>query len=104
MPGGDIVDMDEIEAGIDKGRHAARRRFDDDAAGRRRANVARADRRRWIDDDGRQTCLGDHAFDQTFGQDLALLIGADRIGLIERRGLVRGAPSSGKRSVATLDV
>ena len=34
MTRGDIVDMHEIEAGIDKGGHAAIRRLDDDAAGR----------------------------------------------------------------------
>ena len=52
-----VVDMDEVEAGIDEGRHAARGGLDDDAAGRRRLHVARADGRRGIDDDGRQPAL-----------------------------------------------
>src|SRR6202034_906586 len=49
----DVVDMDQIEPGIDIGGHAPRRRLDDDPSGRRRTNVARPDRRRWVDDDRR---------------------------------------------------
>ena len=30
MPGGDVVDMDQVEGGVDIARHAARRGFDDD--------------------------------------------------------------------------
>ncbi len=79
--------MNEIEAGIDEGRHAAGGRLDDHAAGRRRTPVTRADRRRRIDDDRRQAVL-DHGLDQPLGGDLALLIGADRLALGERPGLV----------------
>ena len=50
----DIVDMDEIEAGVDIGRHASARRLDENAPGRRRPRIARADRRRGIDDDRRK--------------------------------------------------
>src|SRR5262245_1347646 len=34
VPGGDVVDMDEIEPGIDECGHSPRRRLDDDVAGR----------------------------------------------------------------------
>src|SRR5258707_817872 len=54
---GDVVDMDEIEAGIDIGRHAAIRGLDDDAPGRRRLDVARPDRRWWTEDHGGATPL-----------------------------------------------
>src|ERR1700722_14077011 len=44
VPGCDVIDMREIESGVDKGRHAPQCGLDDDAAGRRRPNVARTDR------------------------------------------------------------
>ena len=44
MSGSDVVDMREIESGVDKSRHTARCGLDDDAAGRRRPDVARANR------------------------------------------------------------
>src|SRR6185312_13159011 len=59
MTRGDIVDMDDIEAGIDESRHAARRGLDNHAAGRRRLHVAWADRRRRIDNHRRQLALRD---------------------------------------------
>ena len=43
VPGGDVVDVDQVEAGIDEGRHAAGGGLDDDAA--RSGSVSRrADR------------------------------------------------------------
>src|SRR4029079_1311349 len=54
MSSSDVVDVHDIETGIDKGWHASRRSLDDYAPGWRRAPVARADRRRWVDDDGRK--------------------------------------------------
>ena len=57
------------------------------ASRRRRAPVARTDRRRRIDDDRREAVL-DHGLDQPLGGDLALLIGADRLALGERPRLV----------------
>ncbi len=92
VPLRDVVDMDEVEAGVDEGGHAAARRLDDDASGRRRFDVARADRRRRIDDHGREALLGDHPLDQTLGRDLAALIGADRLELFEGHGLVDRCP------------
>ena len=81
--------MNEIEAGVDIGGHASARGLDEDAPGRGRAAVARADRRRGIDDDRRQP-LPDHRFDQPFGGDLAALIGAYRLILVEADALVGG--------------
>ena len=75
----DIVDMDEVEAGINECGDTAMRCVEDDPAGRRRAYVARADRGRRIDDNRRQASLRDHRLDQPFGFDLAALIGADRL-------------------------
>ncbi len=43
--------MDEVETGIQETRHTPARRLDDDAAGRRRLDIAGPDRRRRIDDD-----------------------------------------------------
>ena len=88
MAGGDVVDMDEVEPGVDEGGHAPRRRLDDDAAGRRRPHVARADRRRRIDDHGRQPVAPDHRLDQALRRDLAALVGADRLAFGERTSSV----------------
>ena len=87
----DVIDMGEVQPGVDEGRHASRRGLDDDAACRRRPHVARADRRRRVDDDGRQPVPTDHGLDQTFGRDLAALIGADRRSLGQRMVFGRGA-------------
>ena len=76
MARGDVVDVDKVQPGIDEGRHASGRRLNDDAPGRRRAHVARADRGRRVDDDGRQPVPADHGLDQTFCRDLAALVGA----------------------------
>jgi len=94
---GHVVDVREIEAGVHKSRHAAARAFDDDAPGRRRLHVARADRRRGIDDDGREPALPDHILDQAFGDDLAFLVGADGLALRQRTGFV------GRRAVPQFD-
>ena len=63
MPDRDVVDMHDVEAGIDIARHAAARRLDDQPAGRRRLDVAGADRGRRVDDDRRQAALGDQRRD-----------------------------------------
>ena len=86
----DIFHMHEIEAGIDKGRHTARCRLHNDAAGRRRANVTRADGGGGIDDDGRQTAFGHHFLDQPFGQKLAQLVGANRGLFVVAGGFIGG--------------
>ncbi len=88
---GHVVDMDEIEAGIEKARHAASRRLDDDAAGRRRLDVARPDRGRGVDDDRGERVTRDHGLDQPFRGDLAALVGADPLRLRQADGLVGGA-------------
>ena len=61
-----VVDMHEIEAGIDEGRHAARRRFDNHAPCWCWTQVARADGGRGIDDDRRKTAV-DHALNESLG-------------------------------------
>ena len=90
----DIVDVDEVQAGFDEGRHPAGGRFDDDAAGRRRLHVARPDRRRRIDDHGGQSVARDHVGDEILGDDLAALVGADRFGVRQVPGLVGEAASA----------
>ena len=105
MSVGDVVDMNKIEPGVDEARHAAARRLDDDAAGGRRAHVAGADRRRGIDDDGRQSIAGHHRLDQSFGGDLAALVGADTLlfrewdGFVPRRAVVRPAERGDARGI-----
>ena len=86
---GDVIDVDEIESGIEKSGHTSARRFDDDAPGRRRLDVAGPDRRRGIDDHRRQRIVGDHGLDQPLGGDLAALVGADPLLHRERNCLVR---------------
>ena len=57
VAGGDVVDVDHVEAGVDIGRHAPARRLQHHPPGRGRARVARADRRRRVDDHRRQAVL-----------------------------------------------
>ena len=54
MPVRDIVDMHEIEPGVDETRNTAGRRLDDDPPGWRRLLVAWSDRRRRMHDNGWQ--------------------------------------------------
>ena len=105
MARGDVVDVDEVQPGIDEGRHASGRGLDDDAAGRRRPHVARADRRRRVDDDGRQPVPADHGLDQAFRRDLAALVGADRLFFGQRTilGRVRSIDELQGRDAAGVD-
>jgi hypothetical protein len=80
MPACNIVDMHEIEPGVDKTRYAAGCRLDDDPACRRRFLVARPNRRRRMHDDGRQMIAADHCFDDPLGGNLALFIGPNCTG------------------------
>ena len=89
-----VVDMHEIEAGVDEGRHAAIRRLHDDAPGRRRLHVARPDRRRRADDHRGQP-VADHALDQAFGNQLASLVGADDGSLLWREVSSTAVPCDG---------
>ena len=101
MAGGDIGHMDDGEAGVDIGRHIAAHRLEHDAPGRRRADVAGPERRGWIDDDGRQSVALDHLLDQTLGEELAALIGAETVADLEPARLVAEAGGV-RRQVATL--
>jgi len=89
MAGRRIVDVDEIEAGIDKAGHASAGGLHDDASCRRRLDVAGTDRGRRIDDHRRQPGALDHVVDQALGQHLALLVGSDRLIGRKRPVLVR---------------
>ena len=51
MAGRHVVDMHDIEARVDEGRHFTGGGVQHQPARRRRFDVARTDRRRWIDDD-----------------------------------------------------
>ena len=97
----DVIDMGEVQPGVHEGGHAPRRGLDDDPASRRRPHVARTDRRRRIDDDGRQPVPTDHGLDQTFRRDLAALVGADRRVFGQGWSSVATAPSTSFK-VATL--
>ena len=101
MAGCDVVDVNEIEAGVDKSGHTPGRRLHDDPAGGRRPDVPRPDRRGRIDDDCRQAIPFDHRLHQALRDDLAPLVGADRRILGEGSSSVAGAPSA-IFSVATL--
>jgi hypothetical protein len=90
MPVRDVVDMHEVEAGVDEARNPAACSLDDDTPGRRRLDVARPDRRRRVDDNGWQTVAGNHGFDQPFRGDLAALVGADALDLGQWVGFVGG--------------
>src|SRR5579864_3260725 len=89
MPRRDVVHMHEIEAGIDKARYAPACRLHNDAPSRGRPYVARPDGGRRVDDHHRQTGALRHVLDHSLGNDLALLIGADRAIFGERTAFVR---------------
>ena len=104
--GGDIVDMNEVQPRIDKGRNAAARRIEQDPTCRRRPDVARSDGRRWADDDRGQTITRDHLLDGTLGHGLAALVGTDRLVGRERGRLVdrrRGARDPQGGNAARID-
>src|ERR1051326_2649025 len=105
MPERDILDMHDVEPGIDKPWHAAPRRLDDQAAGRRRLNVARTDRRRRIDNDSRQRPLGDELADYRLRLEFRALIRADHV-LGPPRRLLIGRPAlddAERRDAARID-
>ena len=84
---GNVTDIDEIQSGVDVAEHAAGERVADDPPGRRRSDIARADRRRGVHDRRPNTgrgCLGD----KTLGVDLRALVGADRLPVSKRCVLV----------------
>ena len=103
MAGRDIVDMDEVEAGIDESRHAARRRFDDHAAGRRRLHVAGPIGVEGLTITAGRPRVSTQLAHDLLGQEFRALIGADHVVERARRGLVGdGVPSPMMPSVATL--
>src|SRR5258705_363135 len=72
----------------------------------KRAMVSAATASGTIADRGRQLVLGDHALDQPLGGDLAALVDADRLGLVERERLVDRAavaPHRQRRDAAGVD-
>ena len=83
-----IVDMDQVETGIEKAGHAPARGFNDDAPGGSRLHVAGSDRRRWIDDHHRKPFARHHLLNQPFGGDLAPLVGPHTFLDLESDGFV----------------
>ena len=57
MAGRDVIDVDDVHAGFNVGRHPAFHEIHDDLAGRRRLHVALTDRCAGIHDDDRQSCF-----------------------------------------------
>ena len=75
--------MDDIEAGIDIGRHASASGIQDGAAGRRRFNVPGTDRGGGINDHDRQSLFRRQAADFGLGEKLGPFVVADHV---EERG------------------
>ena len=84
MAAGNIVDVHEVEPGVDVRGHPARGGVEDHAAGRRRLDVAGADRRRRIHDHDRVVELVGAAAHRLLGEELRALVGADHV--VERHG------------------
>lgn len=74
---GDVVDMDDAEAGVDVGGHAAGGGVGDHAAGWGGLDVARADGGGGVDDDGGQPLFAHQAADGLFGGVFGALVDAD---------------------------
>ena len=79
MPRRHVVHVHEVQTRIDEGGDFACGRLDDDAASGRRLDVARADGRGGIDDHSGQSLVPHHVLDQSLGNHLAALIGADGV-------------------------
>ena len=90
-----IVDMNDVQSGVDIGGHAAGRRFDDHAAGRRRFDVARPNRGRRIDDDNRCRFFNDQTPDRFLREVFGTFVVPDHVFDRDRRILVRRAAVGG---------
>ena len=90
MAVGNVIDMHQVEPGIDKGRHAPGGGFDNDAPRRRGLDVARTDGGGRRHDDGGKPLLPYQAFDFAFGHQLAALVGADHALWGVARALIHG--------------
>ena len=84
-----VVDVDQIESRFDVSAHASRRRLDNHPARWSRSNITRADRRRRVHDDRRQSVVRDHRLDHSLGRDLASFVCSDRRRFFKRNGFVR---------------
>ncbi len=93
---GDVVDVDDVQAGVDIGRHTPRRGVADHLAGRGRLDVARADRGGGIDHHHRDPVAPRKVQHGFLGEVLGPLVDADEIGLVGRGGFI------GRRAVADL--
>ncbi len=80
MAGGDVVDVHDVEPGIDKARQMPARGFENQPPGRRRLEVARTHRGRRVDDDRRQTAPADQPEHDLLGLELRLLVWPDHFG------------------------
>src|SRR5262249_58803186 len=83
-----VVNVNKIEAGINKSWHPAASTLHDDTSGRGRLYIARTDRGRWIDGDRRKLMAFHHLLDETFSANFALLVRADGVFFRERAGFI----------------
>ena len=100
---GHVVDMHDVQAGIDVGRHPARRGIQDHLAGRRRLDVARTDRRGGIDHHHRQPLLARQFQHRPLGEDTSIACRCRRnrprwSGCLVGRRAVADLPERGDRT------
>ena len=100
MAGCHIIDVHDIHACLDIGRHAALHEIHDDLPCRGRFHIACADRGTRIDDDNRQSCLR-KLDDLLFGQVLRPFVVAGH--LFERDGRFFRAEPSARRKADRAD-
>ena len=80
----DVVDVDEVQAGVHVSGHAPVQKIDDQAAGRRRLEVSQADRRTRIDDHDRQALAG-VGKDDLLRQEFAAFVVPEHVAEADRR-------------------
>ena len=85
---GYVIDMDDVEAGVDEGRHLAARGLDDQPAGRRRLDVAGSDGGGGVDDDDRQSAFPHELSHHLLGHEFRPLVGPDHVVHAARRLLI----------------
>ena len=97
-----VVDVDQVQAGVHVSGHTSVQKIDDQAPGRRRLEIPQADRRTRIDDHDRHAFPGGGE-DDLLRQEFAALVVAEHVAQADRRvfGCRRAVPAVPKRGDGT---
>ena len=94
MAAGDIADVHQVEAGVERREHPSFEEVHDHLTGRRRLDIPRADGRRGVHDDDRQARARELQR-RLLGEELGRLVGSDHVTEADRRVLRSWRPVGG---------